>query len=194
MSVLEGTAALARAGPQVSCFAHPWTAHPSGYPTARDYRPPKQRCSQAVYPPCSQWPLLGLGPSLQGEENGLATGGAEAVMRFQVSEQEGTVCRQAVLALNPLQIVTFRGHCMEAGPRMRRPLHMPLSLQLKVLAVPGPLLSLCLGASPTEDPTGPYPRAYAKAQACKGSARRESREKPCPQGGGGPLPGPRSSS
>lgn len=124
----------------------------------------------------------------------MATGGAEAVMRFQVAEQEGTVCRQAVLALNPLQIVTFRGHCMEAGPRMRQPLHMPLSLQLKVLAVPGPLLSLCLGASPTEDPTGPSPGPMPKPRPARGLPGGRAEKNPAHRVGEGPLPGPRSSS
>lgn len=31
----------------------------------------------------------------------------------------------SMLALDPFQMDMFRGHCMEAGPRMRPPLHMP---------------------------------------------------------------------
>lgn len=70
--------------------------------------PPQQRWSQVVPLPCSQQPLLGLGPRLrgEGEEKGLASRGAEAVL--QSSEQVGSV-----LALD--QIVECRGHCTEAG-------------------------------------------------------------------------------
>lgn len=59
------------------------------------------------------------------------------MLQFQVAEQEGTECRQvSVLALDPLPIFTFRGHCMEARPRMRQSLHVSLSLHLKGTAVP----------------------------------------------------------
>lgn len=94
-----------------------------------------QRWSQSILPVPSG--LFWGWDSLGGEENGLATGGAEAVLQFQVAEQEGTECRQvSVLALDPLPIFTFRGHCMEAWPRMRQSLHVSLFLHLKGTAVP----------------------------------------------------------
>lgn len=142
--------------------------------------PPKQTGHQAFCPPCSQWPLVA-------SEKGLVTGGAEA-------QQGGNRGKAgSVLALDSFQVDAFRGHCMEAGPRMRPPLHVTLSLQLKVTAAPGPLLSLCLGASPTEDPAGPSPGPMPKLRSTKGSARRESKEESCPQSAGGPLPETRPS-
>lgn len=50
--------------------------------------PPKQRWSQVVPLPCSQRPLLGLGPRLGGGK-GLASRGAEAMLQF--SEKAGSV-------------------------------------------------------------------------------------------------------
>lgn len=96
------------------------------------------------------------------------------------------MCRQAVLALNPLQIVTFRGHCVKAGPRMRQPLHVPLSLQLKGIAVPGTLLSLCLGASPTEDQQAP-PQGLCQSPGLQGVCQEVAQRKTLPTGWGRTL-------
>lgn len=70
------------------------------------------------------------------------------------------------------------GHCVEAGARMTQPLHLPLSFQLKVTAVPGLLLSLSLGSFSKEYPAGPSPRPMAKPGALS-------------TGEGGPSPGTR---
>lgn len=73
-------------------------------------------------------------------------------------------------------------HGVEAGARMRPPLHSPLSFQLKVTAVPRPLLSLILGSLSIDDPAGPSPRPMAKPRAAKGLP---------PGGEGGPSAGTR---
>lgn len=72
----------------------------------------------------------------------------------------------SMLALDLLQGSMFWSHCMKAGAKTRQPLHLALSLQLT--AVPGPLLSLCLGASPPEVPASSSPGPMPKPRPARG--------------------------
>lgn len=102
---------------------------------------------------------------------GLTTRGSGAALQSQVTEQEGTQGQQALcwpwnLLGEGLGLgLRCRGHCVEAGAGMTQPLHLPLSFQLKVTAVPGLLLSLSLGSFSKEYPAGPSPRPMAKPRA-----------------------------
>lgn len=96
----------------------------------------------------------------------------------------------SVQALGSAPGFPVEGHCAKAGARTRPLLHLALSFQLKITAVPGPLLSLILGSLSTEDPAGPSPRPMAKPRLARGLLRKESKE-PCPRGEGGPSAGTR---
>lgn len=58
-------------------------------------------------------------------------------------------------------------------------------LPLKVTAAPGPLLSLCLGASPTEDPAGPSPGPMPKPRPARGLPGGRAKKSPVQGGRGG---------
>lgn len=76
-----------------------------------------------------------------------------------------------------------RGHCLKAGPGPDSLCTCPSATQGHgwSWASPEPVPR----GFPYRRPSRPFPRAHAKAPACKGSARRESKEEPCPGGKGG---------
>ena len=75
--------------------------------------------------------------------------------------------------LGLLQSFPFQGHCMEAGAWTGQPPHLPCPFNS---AAPGPLLSLCLGASPTEGPAvssaGPMAKPRAAGGLLRGTVKR----------------------
>lgn len=167
MVVLEGTAVLAGLNSSPLHCSPVANSSPS-LPHRQELQGPlKVRWSQTVHLP--PWPLLGLGPSLGSEEKGLATGGQRQSRGEQCA---GPGPAPEFHVLGPLH--EGRGQDQTASA-LARPSNSRLDL------------FLCLGASPNRRPSSLLPRAHAKVQAHKGSARRESKEESCPHGGGGPF-------